>query len=165
HLADEEWNLLFRLFFLDGFLDPEQPVHFVGTQRHRQAPRADELDHALDAVDDVDRFLIEHHLHQDVARVDLALHRHLFAVLDLDHFLGRDQGLANRTLRLGARIFLDPPLHQRPHLVFVPRGDLNRVPAVLAHRNSDATPLTNTSCSRESINPITSPSTDTKITI
>src|SRR2546427_6463382 len=42
------------------------------------------------------------------ARIDLALRRHLLAVLDLHHFLGGDQGLPDRLLILRARVVLDP---------------------------------------------------------
>src|SRR2546430_10177090 len=68
----------------------------LGTQRHRLPAGAHELDHALDAVDRVQRLLVLDHLHEHVPGIDLALHRHLLAVLDLDDFLRRDEGLADR---------------------------------------------------------------------
>src|SRR6266700_1027087 len=144
HLAHQERNLLGGLLFLHRFLDAEEPVDLVGTQRHRQPPGAHELNHALDAVDDVDRFLVQDHLHEHVPGIDLALHRHLLAVLDLHHVLGGDQRLPDRLLDALARIFRDAARDERPHLVLVARGRLNRVPAMLRHQNSFATAFTNT---------------------
>ena len=115
---------------LDRLGDAEQPVDFFLAQRLRQLPGADELDHALDAVDDVQRFLAHHHLDQHVAREQLPLDVDLLAVLDLDHFLDRHQRLTDQLLLRRPRILLDPPLEQLPDLVLVPGRRLNRVPAI-----------------------------------
>src|SRR5438067_3588597 len=165
HLADQERDGLLRLLFLHRLLDAEQAVHLFGAERHRLAPGPHELDHALDAVDRVERLLVLEHVHEHVARVDLALRRHLLAVLDLHHLLGGDQGLADRLLLVGPRIVLDAPLDQRAHLVLVPRRRLNRVPTMLRHQNSFAIAVTNTSCRNESSNPMASPKTSTKTMI
>src|SRR5581483_2159731 len=155
-----------RLLLFDRLFDPEEPVHFLRAQRHRHTARAHELDHALDPVDDPDGLLVQDHVHQHVARVDLALHRHLLAVLDLHHVLRRHQGLADRLLLVGPRIVADAALDERAHLVLMPRGRLNRVPAMLVrHQNSFATIVTKTSCSSESIRPISRPRASTKTTI
>src|SRR5688572_6591488 len=130
-LAHQERNLFLRLR-LGGLLgDAEQPVHLVGAQRLRRLAGADELDHALDAVDQVERFLGHAHLDQDVAGVQLALDRDLLAVLDLDHFLDGHERLAHQLLVHRARIVRDP-LHQEvPYLVLVTCGRLDRVPAIV----------------------------------
>src|SRR5207249_1072949 len=138
------------------------PIYLVGAERHRQPTRAHELDHALDPVDDVNRLLVQDHVHEHVARVDLALDGHLLAVLDLHHFLRRDQRLANRLLLVGPRVVLDAPVDQRAHLVLVPRGRLDRVPAMLRHQNSFAIEVTRTNCSVVSMKPISSPRAATK---
>ena len=58
-LTDEERNLLLRRLFFRLVGDAEEAVHFVGTQRLRKrAIVSDELDDALNAVDDVRRLLI-----------------------------------------------------------------------------------------------------------
>src|SRR5881628_2896859 len=158
HLPREERDLLLGLLFLHRLLDAEQAIDLLGTQRHRLPAGAHELDHALDAVDRVQRLLVLDHLHEHVPGIDLALHRHLLAVLDLDDFLRRDEGLADRLLLVRTGIVLDPPLDQRPHFVLVPRRRLNRVPAVLGHQKNFATAVTNTNWRIESINPITRPS-------
>src|SRR5207244_5192321 len=132
---------------------------------HRLPAGTDELDDALDAVDRVQRLLVLDHLHEHVPGIDLALHRHLLAVLDLDDFLRRDEGLADRLLLVRTGIVLDPPLDQRPHFVLVPRRRLNRVPAVLGHQKNFATAVTNTNWRIESINPITRPSRMTNSTM
>src|SRR5213076_1415602 len=62
-------------------------IKFVGHDRLPQPVVSHELDHTLDGVDGVNRLLIHRHLHQHVARIQLPLHVHLLAVLDLDHFL------------------------------------------------------------------------------
>src|SRR5947208_3200448 len=105
------------------------------------------------------------HLHEHVPGIDLALHRHLLAVLDLDDFLRRDEGLADRLLLVGAGIVLDPPGDERPHLVLVPRRRLNRVPAMLGHQKNFATATTKICCSNQSIQPMSRPSSATKITM
>src|SRR2546426_2214769 len=162
HLADQERDGLLRLLFLRCFLDAEEAVDLFGAERHRQSPSAHELDHALDAVDDVDRLLIQDHVHEHVARIDLALRRHLLAVLDLHHFLGGDQSLPDRLLFLRTRIVLDATFDQGTHLVLVPRRRLNRVPAMLRHQNSFAAKVTNTSCRNESSRPMKIPRATTK---
>src|SRR2546425_6163169 len=165
HLADQERDQLLRLFLFHRLLDAEQPVHLFGAQRHRLPAGAHELDHALDAVDRVERLLVLDHLHEHVPGIDLALHRHLLAVLDLHHLLGGDEGLPDRLLPVGACIVRDAPRHQRTDLVLVPRGRLDGVPAVLRHQNHFATATTKICCSSQSIHPINSPRTATKMTI
>jgi len=66
-----------------------------------------ELDHALDAVDDVGRLLVPDHLHQDVARVELPLYRHLLAALDLHDLLHRDECLADQPLGIRSGVLRD----------------------------------------------------------
>src|SRR5881628_134775 len=165
HLPREERDQLLGLFFLHRLLDAEQAIDLLGAQRHRLPAGTDELDHALDAVDRVQRLLVLDHLHEHVPGIDLALHRHLLAVLDLDDFLRRDEGLADRLLLVGAGIVRDPPGHERPHLVLVPRRRLNRVPAMLGHQKNFATATTKICCSNQSIQPMTRPSSATKITM
>src|SRR5207237_5375688 len=165
HLADQERDRLLRFLFLDRLFDAEQAVHLVGAERHRLASRPDELDHALDAVDRVERLLVLDHVHEHVPRVDLAVRRHFLAVLDLHDLLRGDQGLPDRLLLVGPRIVLDAPRDQRAHLVLVPRRRLDRVPAMLRHQNSFAIAVTNTSCRNESSSPMATPSTSTKTTI
>src|SRR5207247_7609628 len=105
------------------------------------------------------------HVHEHVARIDLAFDRHLFAVLDLDHFLRRDQGLADRLLVVRARVVLDAPVDEGADLVLVSRRRLDRVPAMVRHLNRLATAVTNTSCSVESMSPISTPRLITNTTI
>src|SRR2546426_1494048 len=165
HLPREERDLLLGLLFLHRLLDAEQAIDLLGTQRHRLPAGAHELDHALDAVDRVERLLVLDHLHEHVPGIDLALHRHLLAVLDLHHLLGGDEGLPDRFLPVGACIVRDAPRNQRTDLVLVPRGRLDGVPAVLRHRNHFATATTKICCSSQSIHPINSPRIATKMTI
>jgi len=132
-LAHQEWDSLGGLFFLDRLFDTEQPVHLVGPERHRQPARAHELDHALDAVDRVDGFLVQIHLHEHVPRVDLPLDVHLLAVLDLHDFLRGDQGLPDRLLRVGPGILGNAPRDQVADLVLMARRRLDRVPAEIGH--------------------------------
>src|SRR5713101_5539205 len=165
HVADEERNLLGRLLFAHRFLDAEEAVHLVGPQRHRLAPRADEFDHALDAVDGVVGLLVLGHLHQHVSRVGLPLHRDLLAVLDLHHFLSADRGLSDRLLGVGARVIGDAPRNERADLVLVSGRGLHGIPAMLGHQSSRATVVTSRNWSAESIRPITRPSSDTKMTM
>src|SRR2546429_647793 len=165
HLARQERNVLLGLFLFHGLFDPEEAVHLFRTERHRHPTGAHELDHALDAVDHVDRFLVQDHVHEHVARIDLALHRDLLAVLDLHLFLGGDQGLPDRLLLVRARVVLDAPVDERANLVLVPRRRLNRVQAMVRHLNRLATADTNTSCSSESMIPMSTPRKITNTTI
>src|SRR5690606_16556569 len=160
-LADEEGDLLLRTGIGLGLALAEEAVDLVLAQGHRLAAGADELDDALDRVDDVLRLLAQPHLHDHVARVELPLHRDLLAVLDLDDILRRDQGLGDELLPLGARIVGDPALEEGAHLVLVPGRRLDRVPAILrhrrAHRASEAMPSTRISVSTLSTRPIATP--------
>src|SRR5690348_16539480 len=165
HLPHQERNLVGRLFFRRGLLDAQEPVHFVGPERHRQPVGPHELDHALHAVDGVNRLLIHHHLHQHVAGVDLPLLVFLLAVLDLHHHLGGDQRLPDRLVPVGPRVFLDAAVDQRAHLVLVSRGGLDRVPAVLRHQKLLATNTTSSCWNSQSIQPIATPRIATKIRI
>ncbi len=78
----------------------------------------------------MERLLGDAHLDQDVAGIQLPLDRHLLAVLDLDRFLDRDQRLPHQLGLFRTRIVGDPLLEQVAHLVLVPCGGLDRVPAV-----------------------------------
>src|SRR5204863_6015650 len=119
-LPDEEWNLLLRLLLLRFVGNAEEAVDFVRTQRLRKAlVVTDELDHALNRIDDVRRLLIHYHLDEHVPRIQLPLDRHLLAVLDLDHFLRRHECLPNLPIFGRARVDLDLPLNQRTDLVLV----------------------------------------------
>jgi len=48
----------------------------------------------------VNRFLIHRHFDQHIARVQLPLHVHFLAILDLDDFLRRNERLPDGTIRL-----------------------------------------------------------------
>jgi hypothetical protein len=109
------------------------PVDLFLAERLRQPAAAHELDHALDAVDQVQGFLVHAHFHQDIARIELPLHRDLLAILDLDRFLHRDQRLADQLPVRGTRVLRDPLLQEVADLVLVARRRLDRVPAIF-HR-------------------------------
>src|SRR6185503_16593306 len=123
--------------------------------------RADELDHALDTVDDVERLLPHPHLDQHVAGVELPLDVHLLAVLDLDHFLHRDQRLPDQLASFRPRIVGDPLGDQVPDLVLMPSRGLDGVPAIFhtGYRANRATPSTRIFCRTRSSKPIITPST------
>ena len=70
--------------------------------------------------------IIHLHLYQYVAWEKLAFATTLLAFLHLDHFLGRDQDLAEFLLQTHA---LDTFLERRFHLVFEIRIGVNYVPA------------------------------------
>jgi len=53
-----------------------------------------------------------------------------FLPFDLDDFLDRHERLADRLVLVGARVFLDAPIDQRPDLVLMARGRLDRIPPV-----------------------------------
>src|SRR5688572_28416313 len=134
-LTDEERDLLFRLFRFLFVGNAEQPVHFVRTQRLRKPILPDELDHALDRVDGVNRLLIHRHLDQHVSRIKLPFDVHLLAVLDLDDFLRGHERLPDGAIRLRARVLFDLPLDQRANLVLVTSRRLDGVPSVLEHQH------------------------------
>src|SRR5690606_35179596 len=106
-------------------------------------------------------FLAHPHLHDHVAREELALDRDLLAVLDLDRFLGRDQRLGDQLLPLRTRVILDATIEQRADLVLVASRGLNRVPAILrhhlVHRTNATMPSTRISCRILSTRPIATP--------
>src|SRR5207247_10214392 len=79
--------------------------------------------------------------------------------------LGGDQRRPDRLRSGGAGVVLHPPRAQGARLLLVPRGRLDRVPAMVRHQNSFATPTTKICCSSQSIHPITSPRTATKMTM
>ena len=114
-----------------------------------------ELDHALNAVDDVRGLLVHVHLDQHVAGIQLPFDRHFLAVLDLDHFLRRHERLADRTLLGGPRVRFDLSLDQRAHLVLVPSRRLDRVPtmfhATQRPAKSDGIALIRIPCSTKSM--------------
>src|SRR5689334_9803836 len=130
-LPDEEGDLLLRHRLLDFVSDAEQTVDLFRAERLREPLVPDELDHALDAVDGVQRLLRHHHLHEHVAREDLPLHRDLLAVLDLHDFLRGHESLTDRPLLRGPRIRFDLSLDERADLVLVSRSRLDRVEAVV----------------------------------
>src|SRR5712692_403565 len=170
HLADQEGNLFLGLLLLLYFLDAEEAVHLFLPERLRRPALPHELDDTLNAVDDVRGLLVHHHFDQHVAREDLPLHLHFLPVLDLDHLLNRHQRLPDEFFlrRLGG-IRRDLPLDERTHLVFVARGGLYRVPAML-HGHSDhpsARPSQSIRIfeSRRSMSPIARPITSTKMMI
>src|SRR5690606_1484471 len=97
-LTDAEGDLLPQRGLLDLGLQAEDLVDLLIAQGLRLAPRADELDDALEAVDDVLRPLVEQHLHQHVPRVEAASDGHSLPVADLDDLLGRDDNLLDLLL-------------------------------------------------------------------
>src|SRR5690606_14329693 len=137
NLPDPERDLLagFRLLRLGR--ESEDLVDLLLTQRLRLLARPDELDDALDVVDDVLGPLVHHHLHQHVARVEPPRDGHPLAVLDLDDILRRDDRLLDLLLFRGlARLLGDPVVDQLLDLVLVTRVRLDRVPAHLFRHGS-----------------------------
>src|SRR5438552_4614711 len=161
HLADQEWDLLLRLFLLRHLLDAEETVHLLLAERLRSPSLPYELDDALDAVDDVRGLLVHDHFHQHVTGEALSLDRHLLAVLDLHGLLDRNQRLADEPLIPGLRVGLDLPIHQRTNLVLMTRGGLDGVPAMLHdyadHPNARPSTSIRSLENTKSIRPITSP--------
>src|SRR5690348_2266553 len=159
HLPDEERDLLHRLFFRHRLRDSQQAVHFFAAQGHRLLAGADELDHALNPVDDVAGLLIQRHLDQHVPGIDLPLDRFLLAVLDLHHVLRGDHRELDRLLLVGPRIVLDPALDEGADLVLVSGRGLHGVPAAVRHQKTLATSVTSTYWRIVSIQPMTRPRT------
>jgi hypothetical protein len=71
-------------------------------------------------------FVIHFHLHEHIAREELALTAALLPFLHLDHFFGRDENLAEFVLQPHA---LDALFQGRLHLVFEIRIGVNDVPS------------------------------------
>src|SRR5690606_9726144 len=136
-LADPERDLLPRLELLGLGREAEDLVHLLLTQRLRLLARAHELDHALDAVDQVRGPLVEDHLHEHIARVEAPGDRDPLAVPDLHDVLrGNDDVLDLLLLGRGPWLLGDATLDELLDLVLVARVRLDRVPPRLARHGS-----------------------------
>src|SRR5262245_20204267 len=147
-----------RLRFRRAFLHLRGHLGDVGLgDRRRPVAAAHEAGDLRRVLDDVPGLVRQVHLHQDVAREELALRGAALALHHLDHVLLRDQDLVEVELVMEAL----RPLEQRLlHLRFVPGVRMDDVPLLVRHRRSDAH-LTNRSMPQARAASIT-PSTTVK---
>ena len=74
-------------------------LHLGITHRHRTALRPQEPGDPVNRVDEVIALVRHLHPHQNVARHEATLCRHLLTAADLDHFLGRNEHFFDLVLK------------------------------------------------------------------
>ena len=109
-------------FILDGLAGAENPLHVLGVHRRRFAAGPGEVADAGCFADDEPGLVVDRHVDQDIAGVNLPLHHAAFAGLgELGHVLGGDDDFLEVAvqpfhLHLPHQGILDPILAVHLHL-------------------------------------------------